>query len=508
MRTFLLIYAPLLLFPFLSLAQPKNDYIWLFGYPNESVPPIPYYGGTMLDFHQSPVEVSWFDIPFWFHAHVVMSDKDGNLLFYTNGCQIRNWAHQLVENGDSLNFGTEYLDLCPNNGYPGSQSEIAIPSPENKSEYFIFHLKRDDIDNTIDKEFLFTLVHFDSSDDSGKVLLKNQLLLDDNFTDQVTSVQHGNGRDWWIILPQRSTNRHFVFLLDTEGPKLVSEQNIGWVWDFVDYVGQSVFSPDGSKFVRISAINGINIFDFDRCGGVLSNPVHISLDQDTVVNASATGVSVSPNNRFLYASVSNKVYQFDLYSPDIESTKTLVAYYDGYKTLGLIPTLFYQHMLAPDGKIYIVPPAGTDHLHVIHEPNKEGVACDLRQHDLELAALESWGMPNFPHFRTYDLPGSPCDTLGIDAPVTVVVEETGRKMLVYPNPANRWVSVKVDAAHPVPVKMSLFDGIGQTVLEKDFPTTSIVQYFALPELASGVYYLKFTFQNGSSNWTKLVVMQG
>ncbi|GIV32304.1 MAG: hypothetical protein KatS3mg030_610 [Saprospiraceae bacterium] len=35
-----------------------------------------------------------------------MSDAEGHLLFYSNGCEVMNWAHQLVENGDSINPGS------------------------------------------------------------------------------------------------------------------------------------------------------------------------------------------------------------------------------------------------------------------------------------------------------------------------------------------------------------------------------------------------------------------
>ncbi len=52
-------FCLLMLLSLLVNAQPKNDYIWLLGHfpniPNE------HFGGTKLDFHQTPREVSFFE---------------------------------------------------------------------------------------------------------------------------------------------------------------------------------------------------------------------------------------------------------------------------------------------------------------------------------------------------------------------------------------------------------------------------------------------------------------
>jgi hypothetical protein len=63
------------------------------------------------------------------------------------------------------------------------------------------------------------------------------------------------------------------------------------------------------------------------------------------------GMSISPSNQFLYISSTLEVYQFDLWSDDIEASIDTVAIYDGFESP--LPTSFFISQLGPDGRIYI-----------------------------------------------------------------------------------------------------------------------------------------------------------
>ena len=53
-------------------------------------------------------------------------------------------------------------------------------------------------------------------------------------------------------------------------------------------VGQVCFSPDGHRFAYYwPGPRGLEIFDFDRCTGLFSNPIHIP----TVSTGAASGVA-------------------------------------------------------------------------------------------------------------------------------------------------------------------------------------------------------------------------
>jgi hypothetical protein len=179
-----------------------------------------------------------------------------------------------------------------------------------------------------------------------------------------------------------------------------------------DGLGQSCFSPDGRFFVTYNAISStvgawLDVFDFDRCEGLLSNQRHIYYAPGI---GRIGGVSISPNARFLYHNFYDTVYQYDLHATDFAGSQKVVAVRDDYP----YPMRFYQSQLAPDGKIYTSATNGSKWLHVVHRPDEEGAACQYQQRGLLLPTVNSFSVPNFPNYRLGPLDGSPCDTLGLD----------------------------------------------------------------------------------------------
>ncbi len=62
-----------------------------------------------------------------FEGCATISDKNGQLLFYTNGIEVYNRHHQLMQNGSGL-FGDDR----------SSQSAIILPVPNDPYKYYIF----------------------------------------------------------------------------------------------------------------------------------------------------------------------------------------------------------------------------------------------------------------------------------------------------------------------------------------------------------------------------------
>ncbi|MEM8584169.1 MAG: PKD domain-containing protein [Bacteroidota bacterium] len=129
---------------------------------------------------------------------------------------------------------------------------------------------------------------------------------------------------------------------------------------------------------------------------------------------SSNGVAVSPSSQYLYVSDFDYIYQYDLWADDIFSTIDTVAIYDGYLEWNLFHSRFYLAQLAPDGKIYVNSPSGVKKLTVIEYPDRPGLACDVRQHSIQLPNYNATTLANHPNYRLGPIDGSPCDTLGID----------------------------------------------------------------------------------------------
>ena len=104
-------------YPFLLNAQAKFDDTWLFG--GNGGDSIAGFGGTALKFSTEPPSNTYAHLPFIIDASSVINDSVGKLLFYSNGCEIANYQHQIMKNGEGLNIGgAVYEQSClPGYGY-------------------------------------------------------------------------------------------------------------------------------------------------------------------------------------------------------------------------------------------------------------------------------------------------------------------------------------------------------------------------------------------------------
>jgi hypothetical protein len=510
MKHFQALLIALFLFSVSALGQANYDYVWLFGRYEEDTTSMYQFGGSRVDFNFGPPELSYFDLPvnFDFSEISMVSDSMGILQFYTDGCSLINQENILIENGDSINPGEVYDEYCGHgNGYPTAQGSIILPFPGSNHIYYMFHLGVDDDLNI--RYFRYTVVDMSENNGLGKVLLKNQLIFDTlKFGEQMTAMRHANGRDWWLILPYGainfdtdSSNRYFKFLFSPQGITGPVKQDIGDGWGAQYWSGQATFSPDGTKYARLNPTQGMRIFDFDRCTGEFSNPRSIYYPNDTLT---ACGVSFSPNSRFLYASFGTKIVQYDTWASNIEASRVTVAVYDGF--MSPFYTTFYQHMLAPNGKIYITVPSSANVLHVIHHPNWQGTACEVEQHGVTLPTIHDWNIPNFPHFRLYDVPGSICDTLGINTPTEEVVVEKNIVKL-WPNPASSLVKVSIQGRLQKPATFHLHDALGREVARAALPTRQQEVEVGLAGLAPGLYFWRVEAAEGSLGSGKLIVIK-
>ena len=440
---------------FLS-GQEKRDYNWFLGGYSSGEGLKLTFTPTLsgIEFIQTNIKMEG--------SNTSMSDAEGNLLFYSNGCKIINAKGELMLNGDGINPGQIQNFFCPYGGSPIRQGVIVLPAPENDSLYYVFNLDWDQpYLNTnyfgVAPQRLFYQV-IDMAQDSGygAVILKNQIAVQDTFArGNISAARHANGKDWWVIVPKSHTNCYFLVPVTANGVQPPQLKCTGQEWSDDDSGAQATFSPDLKKYIRFNSWNGLNIFDFDNATGDLSNPLRITFPNDTI-NYIA-GVSVSSNSRYLYVSARKRVYQFDLKASNIEASKIKVAEWDG--TYNPYATIFYFSALAPDGKIYISSTSSTLNLHVIEKPNCPGLSCQLVQRGVELPAYNFATIPNFPHYR---MSNEVCDTTNN----TIETELAGRAIALYPNPTNGELWVNFPEIGNPGADLKIFDLLGRLVIQE------------------------------------------
>jgi hypothetical protein len=376
-------------------------------------------------------------------------NENGELLMYTNGIAIANKFGELMENGDSLNTGA-WANTVGDNGYPVPQGAFFLQKPNDENIYYLFHMFIELTGGVAPlTRFYYTLIDMSYNDDLGKVIEKNvPLLTGDNLLnyDQATAVRHANGRDWWIMVPNHMGPEYFCFLLTPDGIEGPWTQEIGFkepTDDFSMYFnGQRVFSSDGSRFADYDFLNYVQVFDFDRCTGLLSNPVLIDFVADPVINNGGAGITFSPSGRFLYVTRTNNgysVFQYDLEAGDIPGSEIEIAH---CPLIGQqVACSFDNMLLAPDGKIYI-DGADTLSFHRINSPDEKGIDCDFDFQGFNLISSNPnpW-FPYFPNYRLGALEGSECDS------ITTSLEVLVRPLVFFtlsPNPASGTVNLQYE----------------------------------------------------------------
>ncbi len=251
----------------------------------------------------------------------------------------------------------------------------------------------------------------------GKVLEKNISLLKDTLMVSVSAVRHANGRDWWIIVGEQFNDDTYCFLLDTFGIHSIPIiRRSSWIGPDQDAVFLS-FSPDGHKMARSGhgTPAAFRLYNFDRCTGAVFNPIDLAIPDD---EAFVSWVCFSPDSRYLYlTNLVSRLYQYDTWAADINASVQLIGTYDGFIADYNLPTTMYTMTVGPDQRIYMSCNNSTRYLHTIHHPDEPGLACDFRQHDFQMLAISLFFLPNMPFYRLYNEPGSPCDTLGVQAPL-------------------------------------------------------------------------------------------
>ena len=452
-----------LIFHGILIAQ-QHDNIWLFGY--SSNPTYPEYGGSVLDFSDDTLSIYYefrdlnLDV-----TNASICDSVGNLLFYTNGISIANAIHETIENGDGLNPG----ELTNDNsyyGYPIIQSATVLPAPSFDNKYYLIHEPFNYPNSNFDWHaplLYYSLIDMSQNNGLGAVIEKNQVIFEDILDHgKINAVKHANGRDWWVIVLTYDSNCYRRVLITPEGIENYGVQCLGQT--VPQGAGQASFSPDGSKYALYNIINPnegnfLNIYNFDRCTGELSNPIQ-EVIIDTVWGG---GVAFSPNSRYLYVPSYNYIYQYDLEADDILATKDTVAIYDGFEvpldSIVSLSTRFFLAQLAPDGKIYVNCPGAVNYLHIINQPDSAGVACEVLQHHIELPTYNKSSLPNFPNYRLGVLEGSPCDTTTITEQLII----TEQSVSIFPNPAIDKIKLNFEQTLTLSSELIIYTISGQQV---------------------------------------------
>ncbi|TAK50497.1 MAG: T9SS type A sorting domain-containing protein [Saprospiraceae bacterium] len=472
-----------------GFSQGKMDYNWLIGVEQDPSPDYPINCMNLLSFKAGELDIERLSVSYpLYGTNTSISGNNGNLLFYSNGCDIKDRQHNIMPNGDGLNPGILHENNCPDGGYSAIGGIIILPTPNDTSKFYVFHQAFEVFNESpfirINRLY-YSKVDMTLNNALGDVTIKNQPILTSQIQVGIQAVKHGNSQDWWVMAISLYGNKYYKILLTEDGVTEIDSQSIGGVLSF-NGGGQIAFSPDGTKFAKYDFMDQLMLFDFDRNTGLLSNYQQMEIDSHLL---NFSGLAFSPNSKRLYLSTQTKLWQLDLEAPDISASKTLVGEYDGfvYEFFNLLFPVYFQRMqLGPDCKIYMTSHGPVAYMHVINDPDELGTACNFEQRGLPLPCSVNYSIPNFPHYR-----------LGTGYPVcdsNIVYVSSGyvpppvQAVRVWPNPASGRVTVSLLVPLPQTVAWHLHDQLGREVRLALLPAGQQEVEVQLAGVPPGLYF--------------------
>ncbi len=425
----------------------------------------------------------------FFISNGAISNSVGELLFYTNGGHIADITGDTMFNGRDLNMSNCSTTYAPT-GIPVPQSVIILPAPADTNIFFLFHLTCDLDSSPLGepRRLMYSTVDMRLNGGLGAVVQKNVPIFYDQLAyGLMTSCKHGNGNDWWILVPQYQTNVYHRILLTASGIIADTIQH-GSTHPGQSHPNQAVFSPNGEWYCRYDVNTGMSLMEFDRCTGTLSNELFKPASYFPNTNLFSGGCEFSASSRFVYITSIMQINQFDLSATDILNSQVTVAEIDTFNCPFNVN--FTWPTLAPDGKIYVNSSAGNYCISYIDQPDSPGVACNVVKHGLtfpiSIANLSAF--PNNPNFR-----------LGSKDCLTGVSETEKSNVEVYPNPASGFIRIKIKSDQVINYQINFFDVVGKLVKSFLIPGKFIDKEIDISDLTKGLYFYSVQSQRQSLN---------
>ncbi|KAB1064752.1 T9SS type B sorting domain-containing protein [Salibacter halophilus] len=354
-----------------------------------------------------------------------ISDKDGNLLFYSNTFAIWDSTHQIMQNG-LLNSAAHFQgDFVSRLWF--SHASLILPNPCNDEQYYYFYIQsyKDFIPQAnypaLDSfRFVYSVVDMTLNNGLGGVVPgQKNVVLDSNNFPVLGATRHANNRDYWLVTCAPDTNIYKSWLLTptgiSNGPVTTTSIGMPFIKNYGGRYGHIKFSHSGNRLATANPQqiyntwpnqnnNRFELMDFDRATGTLSN--HITLNFDSTFycfppwsplnEASVYAVEFSPNDQILYGLSYPSLVQYDLSSNNpavIPSSYNIVSNFCSVN-MNLSRQHFYLQM-GPDKKIYVnnnvVSSSSAVNnryaIGVIHNPNVFGNGCNYVYDEIDYLAI-------------------------------------------------------------------------------------------------------------------------
>lgn len=466
MKTYFLI---LIIFYSTYLKSQKEDRIWYFGgtLSNTTTP------GAGLDFNSgSPIPLSNSAMGLT-EGSATQCDKNGNLLFYSNGMTIWDKTHNIMFNGNGLG-----------GHYSAEQSVLFIPFPCDTNKYYLFG--QDGQPTCPGTGLYYSIIDMSLNGGLGGVTSTKAVHLLSGTNEWLTGTRHANGTDFWVVTAKFDSTIFYSYKVSSLGISSPVISNVGLDSTFAYF--KLMFNNKGDQLTFKASFNvGYpSIFhrrylaNFNKNLGFINTL--IPLDSEGLND----GACFSPNDSLLYAASQSTVlnspllYQYKVKQPNIFANKTIIKQFSNYPHADM--------KLGPDNKIYVSSPS-YDSLDVINNPNTIGIGCNYQTNALYLNGKKV----------RFILPSLTF------SPINCVILNTNQYELfngikLYPNPTNGELNL---ISNKGITKYIIYNLQNEIVLESE--SELIFNITINLELSKGIYIIKFIDNNNYAFVKRFVV---
>ena len=135
MRYKIFYFGMLMMMTQLLSGQVKHDYIWIFS--SDIDQSLPNSEGSIIDFNGEEVSIYYQQTSHMIGTNnISFSSEEGELITYSNGCDVFDSDFDLMDNGEDINPGEVHNVQCALDHYPGSQNSLMLPDPGGDGLYY------------------------------------------------------------------------------------------------------------------------------------------------------------------------------------------------------------------------------------------------------------------------------------------------------------------------------------------------------------------------------------
>ena len=444
------------------------------------------YGTAIIKFNDDSIEsIRRVDFPGSFAIHASsISDENGNLLLASNQDYIFDSTGNILVDfysNDTLQDFRSYrqssyffkLNDQSNVYYYLNDKTIGITPPDNEPL----------ITNRSVSIYLTKIL----SNENGY-----QVLSTDTFNRSDTLIgggmhacRHANGRDWWIFKNTFNQKSYLRGLLTPHG--LSFEIYNGPGPDAFQNSGRNQFSSDGTKLFHYitTSFRKMQIYDFDRCTGELSNFREIDFSNYVPYPpADFTPYVLSPDASKIYMGRSNPGPEFSYQNiqVDVETGQMTVV-----GDTVFVPCLTPNLKWVVSG-YHSEPFTLVDKLNVYTQPNELGQECG-RIKDLYSLFIDGFRTEpiEYANHLLGPIDGSNCDTLGLNDETSINNLEQFSFNL-FPNPGNEFIHFTTDL--PLPLKLVIRDNQGRIMIKETKNQKVFSVQDGISDLNTGIYFIE------------------